>query len=111
MRQFRISYGLSDGQGPFIDDIKALDIQVALYQFARKHPNVSAENINSISLVEVSVTDHEGTEWTSGQKPKDPLGQAKKPSFVKWRMDKNNIPGHCSPQTHEVISWIEDVLL
>ena len=112
---FNITYGYSDGQGPFTDSLEAQDIQVALYQFARKHPNVMPENINKIEQ-EQAVLD-----VRSSQKPRDPLGQIepKKPSAVKdwhsprrtflsWRMLARLLPTTAEPTLDEVILWIEE---
>ena len=81
IRHFNITYGYSDGQGPFTDSLPAQDIQVALYQFARKHPNVGPENISKIE--QVIETDLGCTRWTKGKKPRDPLSQieTKKQAF------------------------------
>uniref|UniRef100_A0A6M3LIF8 Uncharacterized protein n=1 Tax=viral metagenome TaxID=1070528 RepID=A0A6M3LIF8_9ZZZZ len=90
---YNITYGFSDGQGPFTDSLPAQDIQVALYQFARKHPAVGPENINKIE-----------------QEPRDPLGQikSKKPSFEQWRWETCQISIFDRYQLCEVIKWIED---
>jgi len=48
---YEISYGFSDGQGPFLEEIPSVDIQQALYRFTRKHPNVDPVNINHIKRV------------------------------------------------------------
>jgi hypothetical protein len=46
--RFEFTYGYSDGQDFYTDTVPAQDIQIAIYQFARKHPNVFPENIIKI---------------------------------------------------------------
>jgi hypothetical protein len=100
---FSITYGYSDGQGPFTDTLPAQDIQVALYQFARKHPNVAPENINKIKQHKAVL------DVRSNQKARDPLGQIpKRKTFLAWRMLDRLLPTSRPPEIDEVIQWVEE---